>query len=151
MRLKNLRRSKPVQLSMTSMIDVIFLLLIFFVVTANFNVLEELLPTNFSFSGSTVTGIALPEQQILSQGFARIRITYENQTPHWQVEGQNCRSIREVRTLLGRISRTKNDLPIIIASDANVPFEHVIDVYDASRAAGLRNIQFEVSQNSTDK
>lgn len=133
------------------MIDVIFLLLIFFVVTANFNVLEELLPTNFSFSGSTVTGIALPEQQILSQGFARIRITYENQTPHWQVEGQNCRSIREVRTLLGRISRTKNDLPIIIASDANVPFEHVIDVYDASRAAGLRNIQFEVSQNSTDK
>jgi biopolymer transport protein ExbD len=127
------------------MIDVIFLLLIFFVCTANLNAIEELLPTRFSFSGITQSEIP-PELEFLDLKFARIGIVYQNRKPHWQVEGQNCNSTDALRNLLLRIAQAKNDLPIIIASDANVPWEHVIDAYDACRAAGLQKIQYEIAR-----
>ena len=40
------------EVKMTPMIDVIFLLLIFFVCTASFRAVEEVLPTNLSLPGA---------------------------------------------------------------------------------------------------
>ena len=144
MRLKNVKRPKPIPLNMTSMIDVIFLLLIFFVCTANLNAIEEILPTDFSRSGTNVSLIE-PDPDFIDLKYARIRITYPNKTPHWQVEGHGCRSLQETRDVLSRIARSKPDLPVIIASEAAVPWENVIDTYDACRSAGLVRIQYEVT------
>lgn len=144
MRLKNVKRPKPAQLNMTSMIDVIFLLLIFFVCTANLNAVEEILPTQFSFSGANVSLIE-PDPNFIDLKYARIRISYEKRVPHWQVEGQSCRTVQDVQDLLARIARTKPDLPVIIACDPVVPWGNVIDTYDICRSVGLQKIQYEVT------
>jgi len=143
MRLKHPQRPPVIQLSMTSMIDVIFLLLIFFVCTANFEKLEALLATELASSGVT-GGVAVPQPEILNLDHARISISYTNGKPAWQVEGHNCRSLRDLQAVLVQIARAKDDFPIVISCDENVPIEFWLDVIDACRQVGLTNISFEM-------
>lgn len=140
----NRKRNTP-ELRMTPMIDVIFLLLIFFVCTANFQKLEGMLPTDMSFSGSAPVEIALPSPENLD--VARIILTYPGM-PRWQIEGNHCSSLREVRSILRQLREVKVDIPVIIESDANVPMENVIDLYDACRSAGLSQIKFAAKKEA---
>ena len=143
MRLKFSQRPPMVQLSMTSMIDVIFLLLIFFVCTANFERLEALLATELAASG--VTGsVSVTQPEILNLDHARITISYKNNQPAWQVEGRDCRSLRDLQAVLVQIARAKDDFPLVISCDENVPVEFWLDVIDACRQVGLTNISFEL-------
>ena len=140
------RRRGTVELRMTPMIDVIFLLLIFFVCTANFQQGEELLPTDLSLpGGSTVETVVLPVPQRLD--VARLRLTYDGR-PHWQVEGNRCETAKDVRFLLGRLAAANRTIPIIIDADADVPMEHVVDLYDWARLAGFDQIQFAAKKSS---
>jgi biopolymer transport protein ExbD len=129
---------------MTSMIDVIFLLLVFFVCTANFIPLEGMLPTNMSLSGSSAVEIVLPKPENLD--VVRILLTFDG-LPHWRVEDNQCHSLREVQTILQKLREIRQDIPVIIDSNENVPMEHVIDVYDICRIAGLSQIQFAAKPN----
>ena len=137
------RKKSTPELKMTPMIDVIFLLLIFFVCTANFKPLESVLPTNMSLTGSSAVEVVLPKPENLD--VARIVLTWDGQ-PAWTVEGNRCGSLRDVRSLLNRLREAKPDLPVIIDSEKNVPMEHVIDVYDAARWTGLSRIQFAAAK-----
>ena len=139
------RRWSSPELKMTPMIDVIFLLLIFFVCTASFQRGEELLPTNMSLPGSSAIEVALPDPQRLEA--VRLRLTYDER-PHWQVEGNRCETARDVRILLGRLAALKRSLPIIIDADANVPMDCVIDLYDWARLAGFEQIQFAAAKQA---
>ena len=148
MRLKHIQRPPVVQLSMTSMIDVIFLLLIFFVCTANFERLEALLATELASSGVT-GGVAVTPPELLNLDHARISISYENGQPAWQVEGHNCRSLRDLQSVLVQIARAKDDFPIVISCDENAPVEFWLDVIDACRQVGLTNLSFELQGESS--
>jgi len=132
-------RAKPVELRMTPIIDVIFLLLIFFVCTANFNPLEEILPMETTLPGSVeVEGMQFDPVNL---DVVLIQISFDHR-PHWQVEGNQCTSLREVQHILRLIRDINEDIPVIIESADNVPMENVIDVYDVCCLAGLSNIQF---------
>ena len=126
---------------MTPMIDVIFLLLIFFVCTTNFNPLEEILPMDATLPGNVIADIVLPDPIDLDT--VLIQISFDR-TPHWQIAGNQFSSLHEVQDFLRRIRSVKEDIPVIIDSTENVPMENVIDVYDVSRRVGLSNIQFPV-------
>ena len=121
------------------MIDVIFLLLIFFVCTASFQQGEEMLPTNMALPGSSPVEIPLPDPQRLDA--VRLRLTY-SERPYWQIEGRSCETAEDTRFYLGRLAGMKRSIPVIIDADDNVPMECVIDLYDWSRLAGFEQIQF---------
>ena len=127
------------ELRMTPMIDVIFLLLIFFVCTASFQQSEEMLPTNMSLPESSLVEVPLPDPQHLDA--VRLRLTYDGR-PRWQIESLSCKTAKDVRFNLGRLAAVKRSLPVIIDADDNVPMECVIDLYDWSRLAGFTQIQF---------
>jgi len=133
------RRRVSSELRMTPMIDVIFLLLIFFVCTASFQQGEELLPTNMSLPGNSAIEVALPDPQRLE--VVRLRLTYDER-PHWQIESRFCNTAPEVRDLLRRLAAVNRLLPVIIDADDNVPMECVINLYDWSRLAGFEQIRF---------
>ena len=143
MRLKHVKRPPVIQLSMTAMIDVIFLLLIFFVCTANFDRIEALLATELASSG--VTGsVAVTDPALLNLDHARITISYENGQPIRQVEGRNCPNLQDLQAILVQIAKAKDDFPLVISCDENVPVEFWLDVIDACREVGLKNISFEL-------
>ena len=132
-------RVKPAELRMTPMIDVIFLLLIFFVCTANFKPPEEMLPIDATLPGSVTAEVVLPDPVDLD--VVLIQITFDRE-PHWQIEGNHCSTLHEVHNILRLIRDVKADIPVIIEPADNVPVGKVIDVYDVCRRAGLFRIQF---------
>jgi len=132
-------RAKPAELQMTPMIDVIFLLLVFFVCTANFMPAEKILPMDTTLPGSTVAEMVLPDWTNLD--VVEIQIFFDRK-PHWQIEGNRCFTLSSVQHLLQSIQSVKPDIPVIIAPAGTVPMENVIDVYDLCRRVGLSRIQF---------
>ena len=124
---------------MTPMIDVIFLLLVFFVCTANFYPPTEILPMEATLPGDVAFEAVLPDPVNLD--VIRVQIFFDRK-PHWQIEGNQCSVLHEVQDILRQIRDIKSDIPVIIESAENVPMEDVVDVYDVCRQAGLSRIQF---------
>ncbi|MDR0390278.1 MAG: biopolymer transporter ExbD [Planctomycetaceae bacterium] len=136
------------ELKMTAMIDVIFLLLIFFICTANFRTSETLMKTNMSLPNNTNNGITLLIPELSEIDVAIIKITFDK-TPQWHIAGKECKSIEQLYTLLIELRNIQKDLPVVIDSNPNVPMMHVIDAYDSCRAAGLTKIQFAANKQKS--
>jgi len=132
---------------MTPMIDVIFLLLIFFVCTASFQVVEEVLPTNLSLPGSAKTEVEIdPLDDDLDE--ITVTILQRGDQPTWQVNGRDYDRLEQVRAVLSAAAEIKIDLPVILDVDAEVPIEYVIDAYDLCRQIGLQRIQFAIKSDA---
>jgi biopolymer transport protein ExbD len=129
---------------MTPMIDVIFLLLIFFVCTASFQAAEEVLPTNLSLPGTTSEAQPVdPELEDLDE--IVVKVLWRDGRVAWQINGRDLPGLDAVRSVLRAAAGVKIDLPVILDVDAPVPIEDVIDVYDVCRQIGLRRVQFAAS------
>jgi biopolymer transport protein ExbD len=124
--------------AMTPMIDVVFLLLIFFVWTSSFQAIETLLPSQLSARGDAGQGADLPQED-----FERIVIRLlPGQEVRWELNGQAISSLTELAQRLAQLAAIKVDLPVVIEPAQEIAFGDVIDVYDVSLGAGLVNIQF---------
>ncbi len=132
---------------MTPMIDVIFLLLIFFVCTASFQPAEEILPTSLSLPGSIESPVPVdPEIEDLEEIVVKVLWVGEIA---WEINQREYRRLDEVRGVLDAIARrVQPDVPVILDVDGIVPMESVIDVYDICRRVGLEKIRFAASSES---
>lgn len=129
---------------MTPMIDVIFLLLIFFVCTASFQAAEQVLPTNLSLPGTMDSEVQVDlEWEDLER--IVVKILRRDGRATWQINDRDYLRLEEVRAVLTAAAAVKTDLPVILDVDGDVPLEDVIDVYDLCRQIGLETIQFAAS------
>ena len=137
----NTHRPKRIAMNMAAMIDVVFLLLIFFICTSNFNSLEEQLPMTLSHPGSISEVVKLtPDEEDFK--FATIRvIAGDDGRIQWQIDGRTCNSLQEVEAVLRQLVQIKSDLPILIEMDDAAAWEHFIHVYDLCRTVGLSRVQ----------
>ena len=129
--MKTPERTRPdadIELNLTSMIDVIFLLLIFFVFTSDFKEPEKRMPTNLSLPG-TISSETRPKQG---------RAIYS-------VNGERVVDLAELEATFNALREIDSNVPVVIAPERDVPLESALDVYDASRRVGLGRIQFAAS------
>ncbi len=126
---------------MTPMIDVIFLLLIFFVCTSSFQPPEEVLPTNMSLPGSTSESVQIdPLEEDLDE--IVVKVMWREGGPRWEVNQRQYQQLDQVGGVLNAVAGFQADLPVILDVEGIVPMENVIDVYDLCRQIGLQRIQF---------
>lgn len=126
---------------MTPMIDVIFLLIIFFICTSSFQPPEEILPTNLSFPGALAAEVAA-DPMIKDLDEIVVKVLWTDQGVAWEINKRQYQSLADVRTVLNAVVQVKRDLPVILDVDRQVPLENVIDVYDLCRHLGLEKVQF---------
>lgn len=133
------RSTERADVAMTPMIDVVFLLLIFFVWTASFHAIEVLLPSQLTASTEAGNTDDLP-----AEDFERIvvRLQMEAGRVRWQLNGQAVSALTRLRDRLAQLAAIRAELPVVVDPDLDVAFGDVIDVYDVARDAGLANIQF---------
>ena len=131
---------------MTSMIDVIFLLLIFFIFTTNFDAIEKLLPANFGFQGTVLQNDIIVSQEELDLGEIHVRVLLDETGLSWRINQRPCSSFDQVDHILGQLAKLMPDVPVIIDPDRKVPIETLLDIYDVSRKNGLTKIQFAVAR-----
>jgi len=139
------RNQGGLEIKMTPMIDVVFLLLVFFVWTASFHTIEYLLPSSLSQqSGNTETVDTDDPPPDAEFEDIVIRIVFENDRLVWRVNGQEADTLVQVQQRLQVVSEIKRDASVILHPDDNVSVGDVIDVYDISRIAGFDQIQFAI-------
>ena len=123
---------------MTPMIDVVFLLLIFFVCTASFQIPEAILPSSLELSGTTASDLSaeLELERVL------IAIVKRHNAFTFTINGQGCPSLARMSEILAALAGVDNGLPILLDIAGDAPLGTAIDVYDRCRLAGFRKIQF---------
>ncbi len=129
---------------MTPMIDVIFLLLIFFVCTASFQRIEQVLPTRLSLLGDIQTDIPA-EPELIDLDEIVVELLWRGSQPSWRINQREYQRLAEVATVLQAARALEADLPVILDPQPAVPMEHVIDVYDLCRQVGLQRVRFAAS------
>ncbi len=135
------RNRRPVEIAMTPMIDVIFQLLVFFLATSSFNMVEKLLPSSVSkpTASKGPSDQASPEQiaELVEQTIVKIRV--DGDEPVVLVNGQPLKNYEELLARFRAIEGVRSNVPVIIDPDPKVRASEVIRVYDLARVAGLTN------------
>jgi len=129
---------------MTPMIDVIFLLLIFFVCTASFQAIENVLPTNLALSGSIESAEPV-DPELLDLDEIVVKVLWMEGAIGWEINGRRYQRLDEVAAVLKAVADLRRDLPVILDVDGRVSIENVLDVYDRCRQIGLERVQFAAS------
>lgn len=135
------KRDSDLDLNITPLIDVVFLLLIFFMVSTTFQRESEIT-------------IELPESSgdIAESDKKVIEISIDNQGRYFV----NQRRIKDtdIKTLKKAISITRADAKepkLIISADKMTPHQSVVRAMDAARQLGLVNLTFATKQANKNK
>lgn len=112
------------------LVDVVFLLLIYFMCTASFAAIERDLPAELPAGGQT----AAPRDPDLER--LLIRVLADGA---FECNGTLCADAAALRARL-RSLRALADVPVIVDGDGALPFHAVIAGLDAARAAGYRRV-----------
>ena len=136
------RESGRSDATMTPMIDVVFLLLIFFICTASFQIAEQILPSHVRIeAGAGAVDVKLKHELEDLQPVV-VKVFLADGRPAWNISGRSVTSLADVRRTLEGAAAVDTRLPVIVSVAGEVPLGHAIDVYDAARTAGFNTIQF---------
>ena len=127
------------------MIDVVFLLLVFFVWTASFQIVEQILPSEISAQLGTEPSEILdppPEQDFED---VVVSIGWDGQTPNWSINDQPLISLEALRQQLTTIANLQTEAPLILHPQPVVPLGFVIEAYDVAKLAGFAKVSFAVN------
>ncbi len=140
-RKKRAKEPLRMQLNLTSMIDVIFLLLIYFVITASFTADEGVLTTKLpqgtgSASQADLKPPAIPLDIVLrSIEPSSVHITVNNRL--------TADSFSQLYDLLVSLQKDyPPDNPLLIKPDGQVRWQHVVDAFNAAVRAKFSNVAF---------
>lgn len=135
-------RNKPVEepdLNITPLIDIVFLLLIFFMVSTTFKQEFEV-------------GIDLPQassEERLQVRQIEISIDGKGQFYVNQQKVVNTQAV-SVRRALEKVAGNERNLPVIISADAKTPHQAVITAMDVARQLGFSKLTFATQQLSNE-
>ena len=120
--------SRAPRLALTSMLDVIFLLLCFFVTVSVFSQWENEISIKLPSAATSDEPDRLPGEIVLNLSKAG-QVT---------VNGQVL-ALEELKARLAKISRFYPGQPVIIRADKDVRYETLVGVIDTCRAADVWN------------
>lgn len=129
---------------MTAMIDVIFLLLIFFLLTAKFRPVEDYLPLNIPKQPAKTGLKAEPLNIEIYQQKTSCIIKIADQTLEIKSPDQITRLGSTLKHVLNSQSRYLTD-PIHIASGENVSWQYIAKIYDTIYSIGATDITFRIT------
>ena len=125
-RIRKIETEEESSIDLTPLLDIVFIMLIFFIVTATFT--KE--------SGITVNQpVAQTSKKINGQS---VIIGLDAQNSIW-LDGRTI-DLRAVQINIARLRAENPKLSLIIAADRQSSTETLISVMDASRRAGIENI-----------
>lgn len=135
------RRSEPPRVDITPLVDVVFLMLIFFMVSTTFDKQSQL---KVDLPEADSSEIAQPVKD-------KIEITIDAEGHFYVNDRELVQHNPETlhRTLL-KIADGRADLPVVVSGDRNAPLQSMMTVLDVSAQLGLSRLSFVVRQAEAD-
>lgn len=136
------RRQKEIDVNLTPLIDVVFLLLIFFMVSTTFDTDAEIkidLPT--------------ADNTISSQSDNTLELVIDSQGRYY-INGREVLNT-QAETLfqaMKHVLTQQNKIPaLVISADANANYQAVVTAMDIAGRLGLRNLSIAITQTERQK
>jgi biopolymer transport protein ExbD len=142
------RRQDISENMMTSMIDVVFLLLIFFVCAAAGNVYEMLLPTDLATSGGTAATASVVPPKPMDEVWVYLSVARTGETV-MVLNGTEYGTFDELRQVLTALAQVAPENPVILDIADDVEAGEMVKVYDTCRAAGFQSIHFNAGASGS--
>ena len=140
MRVPNSYRRRPLGFNMTPMIDVVFLLIIFFLVSSHLVKQEAQMPLKLPRADSGPTANDDEGQRVIINVLADGRVLLSgNAVSRAQLQKRLAAEYAAYRR-----QENRDDLEIRIRSDREVPYAHVEPILLACARAGIWNVTFAV-------
>jgi biopolymer transport protein ExbD len=124
-------------MNMTPMIDCVFLLLIFFLVGTKFTEMERNIGLKVPQVADNGALTAAPERKVIN--------VYRDGSV--TLDRKNV-SLEELAAQLAAARSQYEDLGVLVRGDAAGPYQHVAEVLNACRQAGIRELGISVRLNS---
>lgn len=131
------QESEEINVNLTPLIDVVFLLLIFFMVST-------------TFTRETHLEVDLPQAdnsaEMNAERPAEVVITAEGE---YRVNGEGLvnSQARTLRMALSKVSEGRLDSPLIISADARTPHQAVVTAMDVAGALGFSKLSITTRQS----
>ena len=136
MNIGSARRLEEPEISLTSLIDVVFTLIIFFVVTTTFD---------------DRSALQLPEasRQVAKQAVEPFVVVVDHEGRYF-VGGNEVlkRDANSLRESIGRVAGDDRDRQIVLRADARAPYQAVITAMDALGQLGFSKVSLATSPSS---
>ena len=140
----NLRPHRPAEpdINLTPLIDVVFLLLIFFMVSTTFNEDARL-------------RLQLPQAEgepVSAQDIEQVEVVIDR-AGRYYVDGRGVVStdIKTLKQAMVGVAGPRRDLPVLIKADAATPHQAVMRALDAASQLGLTRVAFAASRPEADQ
>lgn len=129
--------AKNIEVNLTPLIDVVFLLLIFFMVSTTFDKQAQI-------------QIKLPEadsSEMIEKEPTSIAVGVDEGGNYFVNEEELLKSDKDtLRKMILKVSEGKTDLPVIISADGKAPHQSVITVLDVASQLGMSQMTFATRQ-----
>lgn len=136
------RRSEPPRIDLTPLIDVVFLMLIFFMVSTTF---DEQTRLKVDLPEATTSDETRPE------AVESIRVTIDASGKFYVNDRQLARHDREtLRRTLGELTGGVTDTPIVVSGDRAAPWQAMITLLDVVAQLGLNQLSFVARRDADD-
>lgn len=127
-------------LNITPMIDIVFQLLIFFMVGTTFTVPEKKIVTELPKQGATAQTVPEEKKDIeMVKIFLKTELTGIQITCNGRLLGH---SFNALGVMLKELAEVEQEVPVIIDATPNTPFKYVVRAMDMSKRARLTQIAF---------
>lgn len=145
--MSGLRRRKPaIGIRMTPMIDVIFLLLTFFVLTAKFKEPEQILPIILGTANVQTPKVVQTPLAVTLKPAANGCIVTLGDTNVTLTADDPKAGLLELTQNIQTHAQTMQNRPIELYCDDAVAWDHVVKVYDVLYALGAQDITFRIEE-----
>ena len=124
---------EPAHLNLTPMIDIVFLLIIFFMAGTTFTQLERNVDLQVPQVGESEALTAPPDKRVVNV-FRDGRITLDARPV----------GLAELQSGLASARRQYSDLGVVVRGDAGSAFQRVAEVLNACKQAGVRELGISV-------
>lgn len=135
------RPRASLEIMMTPMIDVIFLLLIFFLTTSGAQQIERLMPGGVSSINPASGPAAEPPREPSPDQLEQIvlKLTVDGEVTGIQFNGLPI-AASELLPRFQAVFQARPDVPMIIDPDPKVKAQEVVKIYDTARQVGLARV-----------
>lgn len=124
------RKRRAPFINIVSLIDILAILLIFFIVTTNFRKPQPQLQINLPDSKSAKEGSAPQKEPAVLRVKSEMEITFDDQPV----------TIENLTAALKNLRETQPGREIAMQADREAPFGIVVKILDSLKAAGLRDV-----------
>ena len=128
------RKKRSAGVDLTPMIDVVFQLILFFLVSTTFAILPAInvnLPESTTAQGADIAGITITMQSNGKMWFNDEQVTFKN--------------LGEKLSAFDTEGRKKEEYPVTLEADENVTNGSIVNVFDVLRSEGFVSINLRTS------